>query len=745
MLVLPRRLPVQLAAQYMAEQWQETPGQSIGYRLRQDSRVSDKTRLTITTYGSFLRWLQHDPELTGIGTVILDEFHERQLDQDLSLTLLHSCRALFRPDLKLLVMSATLSLDSLESALRLPRVVSDGSSHELSVHYRPGQSKHWQDNLKATLVEARNAHQGHILVFLPGLREIEQAAERIEVGTPCFKVHSHLLPTDLHQQLELSDDAIILSTNLAESSLTLPGVRVVVDLGMERYPITNAVTGLVELRTRRISKSSAIQRAGRAARLGPGHCYRLWSPDQQNALAPDQPPAITQADLTPVVLTLADWGIAPTEAFWLTPPNPGRWQSARQQLLDWQALTSKGQLTEHGRRIQALGQETALAHLIALADQHQQSSDAIWLAAALGFNEEWAASLLTQPEVSLKTAPQVMRQEARQLARSLGVQLKTTARPLRSTILINALSNRLVFKQESGVMKLANGTQVESRQPPTNHRWFLLLRGQDKGGSVLAHWLLPLAESDVMAALKAHTRLRFEMTAGHRDRYVEERWLGPFKLSEQAKGADPGQRRKAWLEWLRATPLEQWPGYQKALGWLNRLAVARHCLPGWPETPEPESLAEIAEPYLQGLDTPGALPLETILQAWLGYQGSEKLDQLCPSHWQAPSGRRCALNYNAKHFSISAELKLQEAFGLSESPTLLDGQRTLSLQLLAPNGRVLAQVTDLSHFWSNIYPQVRKEMRGRYNKHPWPENPLTAKATAATNRQMARHIQDNNP
>lgn len=742
-LVLPRRLPVQLAAQYMADQWQESPGQTIGYRLRQDSRVSANTRLTITTYGSFLRWLQNDPELSGVGTVILDEFHERQLDQDLCLTLLHSCRALFRPDLKLLVMSATLTLDVLQQALGLPRVVSDGVRHELSVHYRPGDPASWQVVLKATLDEARRAHQGHILVFLPGLREIEQAAEWIAPAAPVLKLHSQMPHSNLHSQLEQSDDAVILSTNLAESSVTLHGVRVVIDLGLERHPVTNPITGFVELRTRRISKSSAVQRAGRAARSGPGHCYRLWSVDQQNALAPDQPPAITQSDLSPLVLILADWGMTRTEAFWLTPPNPGRWQFARQQLIDWHALTTEDQLTEHGKRILALGQEPALAHLIALAEQHHQGSDAVWLAAALNLSEEWAERLLNQPGLSLKSAPAALREEAKHLARSLNIDLNSTAHPLKARVLINALSNRLVFRQINGVMNLANGSRVETRLTPLESQWALLLKGQDRGKSVLAQWLLPLDDTDVRAALKARTTLRFEMTDDHRDRYLEETWLGPFKVSEQAQQVKPEQRRQAWLGWLKATPITRWPGYGAVSGWLNRLSIARSCQSDWPELPQPEHLAIIAEPYLQNLDGIRSLPLSAIFKAWLGYSASQQLDTLCPTHWRAPSGRRCELLYDPEHNTISAELKLQEVFGLPASPTLVDGQKTLALRLLAPNGRVLAQVTDLSHFWSNIYPQVRKEMRGRYNKHPWPEDPLDARATAATNRQMARHSQEN--
>ncbi|MHA7879352.1 MAG: ATP-dependent helicase C-terminal domain-containing protein [Saccharospirillum sp.] len=737
-LVLPRRLPVQLAAHYMAQQWQEPVGQTIGYRLRQDTQASPSTRLTITTYGTFLRWLQNDPALADIDTVMLDEFHERQLEQDLSLTLLHSCRTLFRPDLKLLVMSATLSLDTLRQALKLPEVVSQGAQYPLTLHYRPASpNQDWTAHLATVVESALQTHSGHILVFLPGLREIEQAARLLQASAPLFKLHSQMPLPDLHQQLDTSPDAVILSTNLAESSVTLPGVRVVIDSGLERYPVTDPITGLVALRTRRISKASAVQRAGRAARQAPGYGYRLWSEDQHNALPPDQPPAITEADLLPAVLALANWGITPPDAFWLTPPNAGRWQAARQQLLDWQALTAQDQLTEHGQRILALGQAPALAHLVALANEHSQGSDAVWLATALSHQPEWVQPLLMQSDLAMNRAPTLLRKEANHLARQLGIPLQPIANPLSPRTLIRAMPHRLVYRQPTGSLILASGTQVDDSTLAHTVRWSLLLSGQDKGKTVRADALLPLNETDVGAVLTHRSQIRFDMNDTHQGRFIQEDWLGPFRVVVRAVKVDTQQRHQAWQTWLASTPLSQWPGFASAHDWLARLALAHHYLPDWPGQPEPGVLAATAASYFSGLTQLRELPLLEILNAWLGYPASQDLNRLCPGHWVAPSGRHCLLHYDTEHGRVSARLKLQEAFGLAQTPTFLNGQVPLTLQLLAPNDRILAQVTDLTHFWTTVYPQVRKEVRGRYNKHPWPEDPMAATATGATTRQLA--------
>lgn len=735
-LLLPRRLPVKLAAQRLAEQWGEPVGQTVGYRLRDDSRAGPRTRLTVTTYGSFIRRLQNDPGLDGVGTVILDEFHERQLDQDTGLTLLHACRELFRDDLKLLVMSATLTLDTLQKSLDLPRVESDGELHSLECRYRPVDEKRWPSELASLLSQVRQEADGHQLIFLPGLREIEQAAKALPNHIPHCVVHSQVPQDDLYDRLETAKPTVILSTNIAESSVTLPGVRTVIDLGLERYPVINPLTGLTELKTRRISKSSATQRAGRAARLGPGLCYRLWSDSAHDALAPDQPPEITQADLTPLVLTLKAWGLDHHDAFWLTAPTAGRWQAALERLTDWEALDKRGQLTEHGRQLDALGIEPVLAHLALVGHRHGQGSDAVWLAACLARVEALPDEPESLPDMVQRAHP-ALKREAERLARRLGITLDGRARPLPDAVLIDALPHWLVRIEATGRARMSTGREVRFTKPPATTAWALLLHGRDQGSQVRGDTVWPLDDNTVRTRLPERSRVIFDPTR-RQSGFIEQRWLGPFLMSEHPTQPDAHTRQSAWRNWLARTPLDQWPTIDKAQGWLERYRLLQRLDPEWPGLPDTQSLSELAEPYLASLGRLDDLDTLTVLQAWLGYDACRRLDDICPTRWEAPSGRHCELVYDAVNDRVSASLKLQEAFGLSDTPKLAGGRQAITLDLLAPNGRTLAQVTDLPHFWRSVYPQVRKEMRGRYNKHPWPEDPITAPATRATNRQLRR-------
>lgn len=734
LLLLPRRLPVQLAAQRLAQQLDEAVGERVGYSLRHDNRRSARTRLTVTTYGAFARRLQQDPELTGVGTVILDEFHERQLDQDVCLTLLHSCRELFRDDLRLLVMSATLSLSQLEQRLRLPTVLSDGQLHALTESYHPpGRSD--ADTLMVDLIgRARRDWPGHTLVFLPGLKEIERLQRQLPADWPSFVVHSQVPQDDLHARLQAAEASVILSTNLAESSVTLPGVRAVVDSGLERYPQIDPLTGLTELKTRRISKSSARQRAGRAARLGPGHCYRLWSQTEHDGLAPDQPPQILEADLTPLVLALADWGLDRRDAFWLTPPTPGRWQAAGEQLAAWGALDSEGQLTEHGRRLAQLGLEPALAHLVVTGQQAGHGSDAAWLGALLSAAQPWPDASAEGFAQAVQQADATVAREARLLAQRLDIELTRSARLLPEPVLVSALSHRLVHRDAQGRARLASGAAVNGLEP-SRHDWHLLLQGRNRNGEVEAGQTLALQAATVSAALPERSDTALASASDH-SRFVRRRWLGPFLIDSQATRPDRAERQQAWQHWLAYQPWSNWPKAEALLHRLQRYRLAAWHLDDWPAPVEPAELAQTLEPWLGGIDQLIALDSVAVFDAWLGYARAEQLNQLCPTRWQAPSGRHCTLDYDPDQRRVSAALKLQEAFGLAQTPTLIQGRQPLTLALLAPNGRILAQVTDLPHFWSHIYPDIRKEMRGRYNRHPWPEDPWQAPATSATNRQL---------
>lgn len=732
-LLLPRRLPVQLAAQRLAEQLGEPVGQRVGYSLRHDSRRSAKTRLTVTTYGAFLRRLQQDPELTGVGSVILDEFHERGLDQDASLTLLHSCRELFRPDLRLLVMSATLSMSQLEAALGLPTVESDGQLHPLTESYHAAGRADAEALMVELIAQARADWPGHVLVFLAGLAEIERIRHRLPADWPSCVVHSQVPQDDLHGQLQGAQPTVILSTNLAESSVTLPGVRSVVDSGLERYAQIDPATGLTELKTRRISKSSARQRAGRAARLGPGHCYRLWSQTEQDGLAPDQPPEIAQADLTALVLTLTNWGLERADAFWLTPPTEGRWQSALQQLRNWQALDNDQYLTDHGHRLIRLGLEPALAHLVATGHQAGYGSDAAWLGALLSSQQSWPDASAEGFSQAVQQSDHLVQREARLLAQRLDIELDRQARLLPEPILIKALNHRLIHRDAQGRARLASGAAAQGFDASSN--WQILLQGRTRNGAVEIQQAITVAAEHVHHALPEHSDIVLA-NANEHSRFVRRRWLGSFLIDTQPAHADATEKQQAWQRWLAEQPLSNWPKAEALQQHLQRYRLASQRLDDWPTAPSAGDLAATLAPWLNNLAQLEQLDSPAVFNAWIGYERADVLSQLCPTHWQAPSGRRCALDYEPEQQRVTAALKLQEAFGLSQTPTIIEGRQPLTLALQAPNGRVLAQVTDLPYFWNQIYPEIRKEMRGRYNRHPWPENPWQAPATTATNRQL---------
>jgi len=518
----------------------------------------------------------------------------------------------------------------------------------------------------------------------------------------------------------------------------LPGVRCVVDLGLERYARVDPHTDLTELITRRISKSSAEQRAGRAARLGPGQCFRLWSETDHNALAPDQPAEITQADLKPLVLTLADWGLTHLEALWITPPNPGRWQLAVEQLIQWQALDHSGtQLTPHGQTLLRLGLTPALAHLVSLAQKDANTSDALWFAALLSLEISLPEPM---PNMFIRRVAQgdaSLAREARRLARTLNTALRPQATLLPDTLLVRALPHRLVQVDVSMTARLASGRQVRCRNEAPKPGWYLLLNGQDQGHSILAHALWPLSEEAITSSLSVTETVRYR--ADH-DRFESQRRIGPFPLTTQPAQPDLAEKVAAWADYLSSIPLERWPNKDLAKPWLSRYRLLQRQLPDqWPQLPEPADFACLAEPYLNGLSRLAELKTTEILTTWLGYNKMKAFNHLCPTHWTAPSGRELALQYDSETGRVSADMKLQEAFGLPLTPTLINAAVPLTLNLQAPNGRILASVTDLPHFWTGIYPQIRKEMRGRYSKHPWPDNPITATATHATNRQLAGH------
>ena len=381
-LLIPKRLAVKLAANQLARNFGEDVGDTIGYQLRNDQKISAKTRITVTTYGSFLRILLNNPDQLGQATVIFDEFHERSVEQDLCYALVNQYVDYFDEHVRRIIMSATLNVDKIASQTQLPLIESEGFSYPVDVHFQKTEVKN--SRLVAPIIEAQwQTTDDHLLVFCPGLAEIRQLEQQLAPNIPVLILHGQLSATPNLGDLEKAASTVILATNIAESSVTLPRVHTVVDLGLERFASIHPVTGITELKTRQISQASATQRTGRAGRLAPGKCIRLWSADEHKALVAHQPAEITLADLTDTVMHCLQWGTTREELVWLDQPSASRWQLAVDKLRHWRAIDSDGQLNAHGLAMQKIGLQPWLRHLIAVAQAHENLVGPALLAAHL--------------------------------------------------------------------------------------------------------------------------------------------------------------------------------------------------------------------------------------------------------------------------------------------------------------------------------------------------------------------------
>ncbi|WP_132701309.1 ATP-dependent helicase C-terminal domain-containing protein [Reinekea marinisedimentorum] len=731
-LLIPKRLAVMLAAKQLAANLGESVGQRVGYRLRHEARVGESTRLIVTTYGSFIRMVLNDTSLLESSTVILDEFHERSVDQDFCYALINEYAEVLDDSVRRVVMSATFNSRKIEEQTGLPRVESDGFSHPLSVSYQKA-SKDWVSDAAQVARQLHAESDNHVLVFLPGLREIRALGSRLASDIPTLILHGQLDKTPDIQSLERAEPTLILATNIAESSLTLPRVSTVLDCGYERCVNTDATTGINQLRTRKISKASATQRAGRAARLGPGKAYRLWSEAEHERLIDHQPPEIEQADLSEHYLLALRWGSPPAELPWPDKPGQHRLTAAQNKLLQWRAIDENNRLTEHGTAMLNTGLSPWIAHLLVCCANHAVAEAGLYLAAHLSLNKP-----VDYDPVHTSTAhafSSAVKKEAEKLAARLGYRLGSNFSPLSETALVSALPDRLIFWQNDKG-QLFNGTQCSSRQSLKPGSWMIFLEGIQQGSTIVLNEWISVSEAAVLQATAPQTMTEF-VTTGQQPYFRKIQKIGDIKISEQRCTPDSAEKTSAWLKHIanQGEKALQWP--EQATQLKQRWLFAREHDSSWPAWPDEQQLSAIAEPYLGSLSTLNKLNIYEAMLQTLSYEQQQSLAHCCPESWQAPSGRTVAVHYDFSNGNISAQCKLQEAFGLRELPTIC-GQ-SLSLELTAPNGRPVAKVTDLKHFWDTVYPQVRKELRGRYAKHPWPEDPLNFQATTKTNRQIRVH------
>lgn len=744
----------------MAKQLGESVGQTVGYRMRGDSCVGPQTRLEVVTQGVLTRMLQDDPLLEGVAGIIFDEFHERSLEADLGLALALDVQTSIRDDLRLLVMSATLDVEALRRVLgaQTPTIECHGRQYPVITAYRPRQSGEESSSHTLRVVNEvlANPKTQDILVILPGVAEINRLVQALEQALPDIAIRALHGRMSIEQQqaalaANTSQQRIIVSTAITESSITVDGVNVVIDGGLERVPLFQPRTGLTWLTTRRINRASADQRRGRAGRQCEGLCFRLWA--QEQTLAPFGEPEIQQADLASVVLELASWGVkCPQTLSWVTPPPQGAWRSGQALLVQLGVLDDQHQLTALGVRSTRWPVEPRIAVMLERAREMKALPLACGLAALLESRDSSERSLQDALTLRLRQPSRfpTWQREAHRLTKMAGVALNDAVVELLGPLLSLVFPDRIGQQIAPGNFRLANGkTATLPLKDTLAHQPYLVAVALNSEGNEQARMLSgePLSLESLLSLYpdirswrprvmwsQDHGRLIGEEVQTHGSLVIAKRHLA--HMPEEVV-------REALLIALRQQPERLFSDKLQQLQ--GRMTLLREKLgEAWPDWSEKTLLASLDSwlaPYLidiNRLSQIEKLPLFDYLLDSLSWEQKSEFERLAPKALKVPSGKEIALDYLPclSHYSPVLALKLQEAFGWRETPTIVNGDIAVMIHLLSPARRPLQVTQDLLSFWQNGYSEVRKEMRGRYPKHPWPEDPMTAVATAHTKQKL---------
>jgi ATP-dependent RNA helicase HrpB len=841
LLLEPRRLAARAVAHRMAQSLRQSVGGTVGYRMRMDTRVSRDTRIEVVTEGVLARMLQTDPALEGVAAVLFDEFHERSLQADLGLALTLDARANLTPDLKILVMSATLDGEGVARLLDdapvvtaegrmfpvVSRFVGKGAPLLPPVSFVPGQQELPEDVVGRTVLRALREEHGDVLVFLPGAREIRRVQALLgpaglDSSVRVFPLFGELSGDEQEAALMPSPRGVrkvVLATNIAETSLTIQGVRIIVDSGLVRRSIFDPSTGMSRLETQRISRASAEQRQGRAGRVEPGVCYRVWSEAAQRSLAPFTPPEIVEADLAPLALELATWGAREaSELRWLDAPPAAMLASARDSLLRLGAVDDSGRVTQHGRQMSRLSVHPRLAHMLLRASDLCSLSLAADLAALLSERDVLRSAggardadihsrlELVRGEGSSSGVDRVGLQRARRVAKDLVQQVRaltdggggaTSAgraadgaevasggarRPDGGEVAVGRARSPEGAGVAAGragldgaevaagiLLAFAYPDRIGRRRPGADGARYTLANGRG------AHFadMQNLAKQDFIVAVDLDDRdrdarilLAASLTREEIEEHLPDRlqlvesveWssrdqavlarrsirLGTVIVEEKPLQEVPAEAaRAAMLQGVRELGLDALPWTREARDVQARMEFVRGLEEGGSEWPDVSDRALAATtdtwltPWLDGItrrDHLARLSLTEILRSMLPWEKQRQLDELAPTHLRVPSGSNIRIDYLDEGAPV-VSVRLQEVFGLDTTPRIGGGRAPVTFKLLSPAQRPVQVTRDLAGFWRGSYADVRKDMRGRYPKHYWPENPLEAEPTRGARRQ----------
>lgn len=757
LLLEPRRMAARAAARFLAHGLGEQVGGTIGLRTRLETRVGPSTRLTVATYGVYLRLLQEDPGLEAFAAVIFDECHERALAADLALTLTQDARATLRPDLRLVLLSATVEPADFATVLaNLTVVTATAPSHPVEVEYlppRPGE-----DILAHAARVTRHAclrHGGTVLVFLPGMREIQRLAQALaDLPAEVLPLHSTTPAAQQDQILRPQAEGkrrVVLATSIAETSLTIPGVTVVVDCGLARVPCYDPGRDLTTLATVPASTATIQQRTGRAGRIGPGVCYRLWDPKEDCHRPAAARPEILEADLTRLALEVVAWGSPAHDLAWLTPPPAAPLQRARTVLTDLGALDAHGRATDHGRTLLRLPLAPRLGHMVASCPEHLRAT-ACALAALL---EEGGALVRREPNLRHALAaihePGPWRTVFHRLRRSLGIAADAPLFPEQAGLLtLLAYPDRLAARMPDGSWRLTTGTKAVCPTPSYGEATYLVapcLSGSS-ARTLTIHAAAPVDIPDIQHVWGPRLRLeRSVRLEGDDGRVVAQTRLlaDALPVSTHPDTPTPEERKTVLAEAIRRSGLSFFQWTESARQLVARVRLA-HSLdpehwPAWDDASLMESLEHWLGPNLMlcsRLAQAATMDLTRPLEDWLvtthGYDAIQRLDRLLPQSISTPAGAKRPIDYTDPA-GPRVSVKLQEMFGGTQSPRLAHGRVPITLVLLSPANRPLHITQDLAAFWAGAYREVRKEMRGRYPKHFWPEDPVQAAPCTRTLKQ----------